>query len=100
MPKLYEYFGIIVFFYLNEHDPVHVHGRYQGQESKIEIILLEGKVIEILLKEVPGKRPLPSKQLKDFKSLVSKYSDDIVQNWINYFVLHKKITPQKIQGKL
>jgi hypothetical protein len=26
MPKLYEYMGIIVPFYSNEHEPIHVHG--------------------------------------------------------------------------
>ena len=26
MPKLYEYFGLIILFYANEHEPVHVHG--------------------------------------------------------------------------
>jgi len=30
MPKLYEYFGLVVLFYSNEHHPVHVHGLYQG----------------------------------------------------------------------
>lgn len=27
MPKLYEYFGLIIMFYANEHEPVHVHGK-------------------------------------------------------------------------
>lgn len=26
MPKLYEYFGLIVLFYSDEHEPIHVHG--------------------------------------------------------------------------
>lgn len=34
MPKLYEYFGLIVMFYANEHEPIHVHGKCQGRESK------------------------------------------------------------------
>ncbi len=38
MPKLYEYLGIVIFFYSNEHEPVHVHGRYQGKESKALIL--------------------------------------------------------------
>jgi hypothetical protein len=38
MPKLYEYFGLVVYFYANEHEPIHVHGEYQGRESKAEII--------------------------------------------------------------
>lgn len=40
MPKLYEYFGLIVMFYANEHEPVHVHGKCQGREAKAEIILV------------------------------------------------------------
>jgi len=40
MPKLYEYFGLIVMFYANEHEPVHVHGKCQGRETRAEIILL------------------------------------------------------------
>ena len=31
MPKLYVYFGLVVYFYANEHEPVHVHGEYHGQ---------------------------------------------------------------------
>ena len=34
MPKLYEYLGIIVLFYSNEHLPIHVHGKYQGKEMR------------------------------------------------------------------
>ena len=30
MPKLYEYFGLVIFFYSNEHEPIHVHGAWQG----------------------------------------------------------------------
>ena len=41
MPKLYEYFGLIVMFYANEHDPVHVHGKIQGRESRAEIIIID-----------------------------------------------------------
>ena len=44
MPKLYDYFGIVVMFYSNEHDPVHVHGKYQGHETRAEIIVVNGIV--------------------------------------------------------
>lgn len=100
MPKLYEYLGIIIFFYSNEHEPVHVHGRYQNMESKIEIVVREGKAVNILAREVPGRKPLPKKQLADFKHLTRVLADEIVQAWINYFILHKKIVPKKIEGKL
>jgi len=34
MPKLFEYFGLIVMSYANEHEPVHVHGKFQGCELR------------------------------------------------------------------
>jgi hypothetical protein len=100
MPKLYEYLGLVIFFYSNEHEPVHVHARYQDKESKIEIHLNNGQVVGLIISDVKGKEPLSTPQLKDFKDLVEKLSDEIVQSWINYFVYHKKIVAKKIQGKI
>lgn len=100
MPKLYEYLGLVIFFYSNEHDPVHVHARYQGKESKIEIIIEDGKVTNIFVKAVKGKKPLPNPQLNNFEDFVSKLADEIVQSWINYFIYNKKIVSKKIEGKL
>ena len=52
MPKLYEYFGLVVLFYANEHEPVHVHGKYHERESKAEIFLENGEIIDILVMPV------------------------------------------------
>ena len=38
MPKLYEYLGLIILFYSKDHEPIHVHGKYQELESKTEIL--------------------------------------------------------------
>jgi hypothetical protein len=46
MPKIFEYLGIIVFFYSNEHEPIHVHGRHNGCESKAEFYIVNGKIQE------------------------------------------------------
>jgi hypothetical protein len=58
MPKLYEYFDLIFPFYSNEHEPIHVHGKFQDKESKAEIVFESGKFKEIIIKEVQGKEPL------------------------------------------
>ena len=100
MPKLYEYLGITIFFYSNEHEPIHVHGRHGNCESKIEIILKDGVVRGLKLQKVSGKKPLPSVQSKHFKKLVTVLADEITQSWINYFIYHKKIVTKKIAGKL
>lgn len=33
MPKIFEYFGFIFYFYSNEHEPIHVHVLHGGKES-------------------------------------------------------------------
>jgi hypothetical protein len=100
MPKLYEYLGIVVLFYSNEHEPVHVHGRRQGRESRAELTLENGQVVEIIYTSVRGRRPLNPSELKDFQTLVEHYANEIVQKWIDYFVLHKPVQPQKITRKI
>ena len=100
MPKLYEYLGLIIFFYSNEHEPIHVHGQSDGQESKAEFILAEGEIIEIRITEVKGSRPLAGKDLQNFKKVVEVYAQEIVQKWVDYFVYHRNVSPVTITRKL
>ena len=87
-------------FYSNEHKPIHVHGKFQGNESKAEIIIDNGEVREIHIKTVRGKNPLPVNNLRDFKEFVDNYADEIVQKWIDYFVLHKPISCENINRRI
>ncbi|MBS1259267.1 MAG: hypothetical protein MAG551_02336 [Candidatus Scalindua arabica] len=100
MPKIYIYCGIAIIFYSNEHEPVHVHGKYQGKESKAELIIKDGKVESIIIKSVKGRAPLPANILRDFEKFVNVYADKIVQKWIDYFVLHKQISCEIIERKV
>jgi len=100
MPKLFEYFGIIIFFYSNEHEPVHVHGRCQGRESKAELVIEKGRVTGVTYSSVRGKRPLSKTELKDFQIVTEHYANDIVQKWIDYFILHKPIDPRTITRRI
>ena len=87
-------------FYSNEHEPIHVHGKYQGNESKAEIIIDNGEVKEIHIKSVKGKNPLSANNLRDFRAFVEAYSDEIVKKWIDYFVLHKQISCEDINRRV
>ncbi len=100
MPKLFEYLGIVIMFYSNEHDPVHVHGKYQGYESKATFVIEDGIVTDILIDSVRGKRSLPPRELKAFTTFVHVFQDDIVQKWIDYFVYHKSVHCIYIEGKV
>ena len=31
--------GLVILFYANDHEPIHVHGEYGGRENKAEFIV-------------------------------------------------------------
>ncbi len=100
MPKLYEYFGIMIYFFSREHDPVHVHGRYQDREMKAEIMIDKGKIVAIKIKPIPRKKPLLEPQLSDFETIVRSHAEDIVHKWADYFLFGKKILCKKINRRI
>jgi hypothetical protein len=100
MPKIFEYLGILIFFYSNEHEPIHVHGKCDKLESKAEFYIVDGKIVEIKIKPIKGLRPLTGSRLKDFEDFLGTYSDKIVQKWIDYFVYHKDIEFEKINTRI
>jgi hypothetical protein len=100
VPKIFEYFGIIIFFYSNEHDPIHVHAQKGEYETKAEFFLLNGEITEIKLSAVKGRKSLKSGDLRDFKLFLSNYSEKIVEKWVDFFVYHKNVSFEKITTKL
>ena len=38
MPKIFEYFGFIFYFFSNEHEPIHVHVIHGSRESIFDLI--------------------------------------------------------------
>ena len=71
MPKLYEYFGLIVMYYANEHERVHVHGSAQGCESLAAFIVLNGLISEIRYGSIAGRLPLTPNEMRFFEEVVS-----------------------------
>ncbi|NVO02894.1 MAG: DUF4160 domain-containing protein [Bacteroidetes bacterium] len=100
MPKIFEYLGILIFFYSNEHEPIHVHGKYGGYESKAEFYIVDGKIVEIKIKPIRGLAPLDGSKLNDFESFLEKFADKIVEKWIDYFVFHKEVEFEKINKRI
>ena len=100
MLKLYEYFGLIVLFYSNEHQPIHVHGKFQNKENKAEFNIVDGKIVDIKYSPVRGKDRLDNNEMNKFKVIVEHFKDDIVQKWIDFFLLNKEIKAEKITQKI
>lgn len=100
MPKIYEYLGILIYFYSNEHEPIHVHARKGDNESKAEFIIKEGIITEIKIRQVKGLTPLNTNELKIFKEFLEVFSEKVVQKWIDYFILHKDVEFERITNKI
>ncbi len=84
MPTLYEYMGISIYFWAHEHMPIHVHGLYQGTESKAEIIVEDGIVTDVEFVPIRGLEPLPPNKQRDFEKLVRHEAESIVKSWIEF----------------
>jgi hypothetical protein len=100
MPKLYEYLGITIYFYSNEHEPIHVHGRHARHESRADIILESGRVVRVEIGDVPGKRPLEGNKLKDFRVFVEAKSGEIVERWTDFFEHNLRAKPEIITRRI
>ncbi len=100
MPTIFEYFGIIFKFYSNEHMPIHVHVIKGECEAIFEIIIENGKIKEIRQRFREGVPPLTNKDLNTAKRFVEKYASNIIDKWINFFVLNNKIRKTVIKTKI
>ena len=100
MPKLIEYFGLIFYFYSNEHLPVHVHVSHAEYETIFELFFDEGKLADLQVRKADGIEMLPAKDLKEARKVVELYADEIAQKWLDFFVLKKKPAIRKITKRI
>lgn len=100
MPKIYEYLGLVFFFYANEHLPIHVHVSMAEFESKIELDYINGKLKKVSVAPIKGRQPLPAKELKEAVRFVKKYHEGIVEKWTSFFVKNKKVSCEVINQRI
>jgi len=100
MPKIFEYFGFIFYFYSNEHEPIHVHVIHGGKESIFDLILMNGMLVDIQVREKKGSEPLPDKDKRTAVDFIQKYHKNIIDKWVKFFVLKQSIRSTSIKKKL
>ena len=100
MPQIYEYFGFIFYFFSNEHEPIHVHVLHGDKESVFELIMMDGILAEIRVREKKGAEPLPEKDKRTAEEFIRKYHKNIIQKWVKFFVLKQSVRSTKISKKL
>ena len=98
MPKIYEYLGIIIWFFSDEHNPIHVHARYGENEVKVELYEENGVIYDVQYHEIKGKfSPAKMKQLKLF---VNENKSAILFAWKQVFEQNAKLKSIKITKRI
>ena len=100
MPKIFEYFGFIFFFYSNEHEPIHVHVMHNARQSVFELIMMNGELEEIRIREKVGEDPLTTKEKKTAEAFIRKYQKNIIGKWVKFFVMKQAVKSTNIKVKL
>ncbi len=100
MPKLYEYFGIIFYFYANEHLPIHVHAKYESSETIFELIYENSELIEVKQRLSVTGPPLPAKKRREAEKFVRAYYKEITEKWQAFFILKTELSAERITRRL
>jgi hypothetical protein len=100
MPEIYEYFGLIFYFYSNEHDPIHVHVKKGDKETIFDLLIYNNVLTEIEIRKRRNKELLSPSDEKKAKDFIIFYADDIVKKWMQSFVLKSKVSITHIKTKI
>ncbi len=65
-----------------------------------ELIMDNGVLVEIRVREKAGEEPLSSKDQKTAEEFIRKYSKNIITKWIKFFVLRQAVKSTTIKTKL
>ena len=98
MPKIYEYFGF--YFYSNEHEPIHVHVKHGDKESIFELIMMNGELDHINIRNKQNVPPLAAKDQRVAEAFIRKYSKNIIDKWVRFFVMKQQVRSTNIKTKL
>lgn len=100
MPKLYEYFGIVFYFYAHEHLPIHVHAKFENSETIFELIYENGELVEVQQRSSAGGPHLPVKKRREAERFVKAYYKEITEKWQTFFILKTDVVAERITRKL
>lgn len=100
MPKIFEYFGFIFYFFSNEHEPIHVHVKHGSTEAIFELIMEDGVLVEIRRREKSNADPLSTKEEATAREFIKNYYKEIIDKWVRFFVLREAVQNTEIKTKL
>jgi hypothetical protein len=100
MPKIFEYFGFIFYFYSNEHEPIHVHVIHGARESIFDLIMMNGQLTELRVREKKTAEPLTEKDRRTAEAFIRKYHKNIIDKWVKFFIMKQSVRSTNIKKKI
>lgn len=70
MPRISEFYGIVIYMYFDDHNPPHFHAIYGGFEAEIQISSLE--ILDGYL---------PRRSLNLVRTWARGYRNELMENW-------------------
>jgi hypothetical protein len=95
MPTIYDYLGLVFYFYSNEHNPIHVHVAKGGRETIYELIVYNSVLTEIKRRKRRGKDFLTASDDKKAVEFINEKYNEIIDKWADFFI--RKITPKIVK---
>jgi hypothetical protein len=83
MPVIYNYLGIKIGFFSDEHEPIHVHAVYNG--AKIRVIFYVENGIVYRVSYIAERGNFNKSKLVDLKTFISKYKNALYFAWVQFF---------------
>jgi len=97
MPKIFEYFGLVFYFFAHEHLPIHVHVRKSGCQDTFELVITDGVLIDIKLRKDNTHKPLSVADQRKAKTFIQFYYAEIISKWFKVFVLDVPVESEKVE---
>lgn len=99
MPKIFTYFGYMIFIYVSDHLPVHVHAKIQGRQGKFILIYNNG-ILTVENQNIKGNPPLTRSETTEMRKFVRKYANKIKEQWEAIHYYKKQIKCIEIRQKV
>lgn len=74
-----------------------MHG---AKESVFDLVMMDGELSEVRVREKKGAEPLPEKDKRTAEEFIRKYYKNIIDKWVKFFVLKQAIRSTNIKKKL
>ncbi len=72
----------------------------RDKESIFDLIMMDGNLADIHVREKKGADPLPEKDKRTAEEFIRKYHKNIIQKWVKFFVLKQSVRSTRINKKL